>query len=521
MNFFSLANKDKLNTIYNNWGKEINRKRNFKTIKDYFKTSNTSITFLDDLTWSDLNMDKVFAQIDRTLSTPGEHVLYSLLRTPFTNEDTLNDRKKKVNFFSDKKEIREKIQFILSTIGKTNSDVTSVLYEKLEKSPFYKALCSVLALSFIASLIYAIIFRNYSGLMFALITGSINMYIHYKLDLTLKSKVATVKYLGYLVNAANRLSNIDSPELSNYISKLKSLSKKCGKIGKKASSVGRIEGLDVLGDYINIMLLFQERNYFSLVDEIEIHKSELIELYNLIGELDCFISIASYRVGLSKFTEPAFTHNGKFLKAENIVHPLIQNPVANSISIENEGIIITGSNMSGKSTFLRTLAINAVLAQTIVTCLADSYTSCFFNIVTSINPEDNVLEGKSYYFSEAEAILRIIKSSEAEIPCLAIIDEIFSGTNPVERISASSEILDYLVTHNSLPLIATHDLQLTHMVNNYKCYYFRENVDENGLTFDYLIKLGISPTRNAIRLLKYLGYPEEIVSKTENRIAQL
>ncbi|MDF2879887.1 MAG: mismatch repair protein MutS-like protein [Clostridiaceae bacterium] len=521
MNFFSVTSKNKLNTIYDNWGKQVKRKRNFKAIKEYFKTSNTSSSFLDDLTWSDLNMDKVFTEVDRTLSTPGEHVLYSLLRTPFTNEDTLNDRKNKINFFSENKEIRGKMQILLSGIGKTTSDVTSVLYEKLEESPFFKTLCSVLALSFIASLIYVLLFRNYSGLMFALFTGCANMYIHYKLDSTLKSKVATVKYLGYVVNAATRLSNINNPELNNYIDKLKSLSKSCGKIGKRAANVGRIEGLDVLGDYINIMLLLQERNYFSLVNEIETHKSELLELYNLIGELDCFISIASYRVGLSKFVEPAFTHNGKFLKAENIVHPLIQNPVANSICIENEGIIITGSNMSGKSTFLRTLAINAVLAQTIVTCLADSYTSSFFNIVTSINPEDNVLEGKSYYFSEAEAILRIIKSSEEEIPCLAIIDEIFSGTNPVERISASAEILDYLVNHNSLPIIATHDLQLTHMVNNYQCYYFRENVDENGLTFDYSIKRGISPTRNAIRLLKYLGYPEEIVSKTEDRIAQL
>jgi len=168
--------------------------------------------------------------------------------------------------------------------------------------------------------------------------------------------------------------------------------------------------------------------------------------------------------------------------------------------------------MSGKSTFLRTIGVNVLFAQTICTVLAEKYEGSYFHIVTSISPGDNILGGKSYYMGEAEAILRIINSCGQKISCLCIIDEIFRGTNPIERISASIEILKYLSEHNALVIVATHDLEITEMVTEfYECYYFTEDVDEVGLKFDYLIKKGVSPTRNAIKLLKFLGYPEEIV----------
>nr|WP_272507455.1 hypothetical protein [Clostridium aestuarii] len=188
--------------------------------------------------------------------------------------------------------------------------------------------------------------------------------------------------------------------------------------------------------------------------------------------------------------------------------------------MHNSGIILTGSNMAGKSTFLRTLGVNALFAQTIYTCLAKSYAGSFFNIVTSIEPQDNIIKGKSYYLGEAEALLRVVKASNNNIPCLTMVDEIFRGTNPTERINAAAEIMDYLNKHNTLAAIATHDLILTKIVKGYDCYYFREHVNEDGLTFDYLIKEGISPTRNAVRLLKLVGYPDEIIERIENRIAQ-
>lgn len=124
------------------------------------------------------------------------------------------------------------------------------------------------------------------------------------------------------------------------------------------------------------------------------------------------------------------------------------------------------------------------------------------------------MAGKSFYFVEAERILKTIRSFSTSIPTLCIIDELLSDTNFTERLQASEAIIRYLAGQNTLSVIATHDLELAERLDG-TCdlYHFTDNVDETGLRFDYLLKPGIATTRNAIALLKYLGYPGEI---TEN-----
>ena len=127
----------------------------------------------------------------------------------------------------------------------------------------------------------------------------------------------------------------------------------------------------------------------------------------------------------------------------------------------------------------------------------------------------------SYYLGEAEALLRILNSLEGNITTFCMIDEIFRGTNPIERVASSTEIIKYIMNRNALALIATHDLELTEVdKDKYECYYFSELVDEKeGLKFDYLMKKGVSPTRNAIKLLKFIGYPEEIIEGANERVS--
>lgn len=205
--------------------------------------------------------------------------------------------------------------------------------------------------------------------------------------------------------------------------------------------------------------------------------------------------------------------------AEEGVHPLVEDAVPNSININNKGIVLTGTNMSGKSTFLRMLGINIILAQSFNFVLAKKYESCFFNIVSSISPNDDVNEGKSYYMAEAESILRIIKATEKGIPVFCPIDEIFRGTNPTERIAASAEILKYINSKKTISIVATHDRELSDILKeNYEFFYFSEKVDsKEGLSFDYKLKSGVSKTKNAIKLLEYIGYPEDIVKNAYKR----
>ena len=308
--------------------------------------------------------------------------------------------------------------------------------------------------------------------------------------------------------------------LEDYKKILKENSAVADVILKNSSMVGRIEGLDFIGDYINSVFLMQGRAYYKIMGNISNSLEEIKNIYSVLGEIDAFISVAMYRENSKLFSVPEFVKGSKTITAVNAVNPLIEDGVPNPIHIGPKGIILTGSNMSGKSTYLRTVGVNVLMAQTLCTVMADKYQGDFFKIMTSISPKDDIEQGKSYYLGEAEAVRRILMSVEEEIPVLCIIDEIFRGTNPIERISASAEILNYLMEHNAIALVATHDLELTEIVKKYyNSYYFSELVsEEDGLDFDYTIKEGVSNTRNAIKLLKYLGYPDTIITNAEKRI---
>ena len=121
--------------------------------------------------------------------------------------------------------------------------------------------------------------------------------------------------------------------------------------------------------------------------------------------------------------------------------------------------------------------------------------------------------------AEAESLLRIINATDEPIPVFCAIDEIFRGTNPIERIAASAEILKYINSKGAICIVATHDRELTNILeDSYDFFYFSESVDNSkGLSFDYKLKPGISQSRNAIKLLDYIGYPEEIINSSYTR----
>ena len=225
------------------------------------------------------------------------------------------------------------------------------------------------------------------------------------------------------------------------------------------------------------------------------------------------------RAGLNESVEPEFTDSTPSLDIESMAHPLLEKPVLNSVSLRAKGMLITGSNMSGKTTFLKTIGVNMLFAQTLHFCLAKKFSTSFFNTLTFIGRKDNIIEGKSYYLDEILTLLRIIQATREDIPCLCLIDELFRGTNSIERISASAEVLLYLAKQNGLVFASTHDLELTKLVADaYVNYHFQEEVGEHGLVFTYKLHEGPSETRNAIKLLRHVGYPEEITGAAEQRI---
>lgn len=499
------------------------RKRNFISIKKLFvKNLNYEDDrhYIDDQTWSDLEMDKVFKKLDMTLSTPGEQRLYELLRYPEMDEKLLLHRNEIIEFLQNNSETREQIREILAKMGRQNSgEILDLLYSK-EKIDFNKKkLYDMFSILAIGSAI-SIAFLGMQGVFMLIMISMVNMYLHNNLNKEIQGSVKAITYLSDIAKASSKLCNMEEGVLDEYRKVLKENVAVADVILKNSSMIGRIEGLDFIGDYINSVFLIQGRAYFKIMSNISDSLEEIKSIYSVLGEIDAFISVAMYRNNSKIFTVPEFHKGSKSIVFVNGLNPLIIDGVPNPIHMGPKGIILTGSNMSGKSTYLRTVGVNALMAQTIATVIAEEYKGDFFKIMTSISPKDDIEQGKSYYLGEAEAVRRILMSVEEDTPVLCIIDEIFRGTNPIERVSASAEILNYLMEHNAIALVATHDLELTDIVKKYyNPYYFSELVSEKeGLDFDYTIKEGVSNTRNAIKLLKYLGYPDSIIINAEKRI---
>lgn len=527
MLFKKLDYQKLLKSLRNKWGskQKPDKKQDFSKNRSLFDlvAKESTVFTIDDRTWQDLNMDHVFTEIDRTLTDCGRQCLYKMLRWPLFDHNQLEQRAELIRLFQEKPKIRQDVQVILSKIGISDGigmvrllwDPPAIWhsrYSLLHSLMFYCALISPLA--FLVSIVH--------GVLAVLTVFIINSFIYYNVQKKISIYFNGVKSLSKLLYWGKKLNKIEADELNSIQSELRTAVSRVASYWRTTSFIGLDSAYSVdpimgtLLQYINIYFLIEIKGFYRAINIINKNRQSFRTIFQIIGDLDAYQAIASYRESLQYYCEPALKTTRldvKEIRGIEMYHPLLKNPVANSLTVQDKGILITGSNMSGKSTFLRTIGINALFAQTVYTCFAREYKSEFVKLLTVIGRADNIIEGKSYYLVEAQSILRIISQTKQndEITTLAILDEMYRGTNSEERIKAGCSVLRYIVHQNSFVLAATHDLELTNMLaSDFDNYHFREELAEHGLSFDYTLKPGPSTTRNAIQLLKILGYPEEI-----------
>ncbi|MGG7177736.1 MutS-related protein [Clostridium paraputrificum] len=495
------------------------KKRNFSKIRGLFDLFQSNKYTIDDQTWDDLTMNEVFTKIDRTYSTAGEAVLYTLLRNPVMDEEKLKKREKLINLFKSDLNLTTELRKIFFKMGFDKKNRLLEMIEDLltvnrKKYYLYSFLGKILP---IALIVIAIFLKEPRLMIILMVVIFINIYFNQHEATTVRA--TGLIYLRDVIDAAKKICKLKDEGISEHVGKLEYLLKDIKILDSGTRVIKYINAFGGLFEAISIPFLLEEAAYYNISSSLKEKASKVLELYYLVGELDALIGVSSYiscnedRCSAPKFIE------GTTLSIIDGIHPLLKEPVPNSIQINNNGIVLTGTNMSGKSTFLRMISTNILLAQTFNFVLAKEYKACFLNIVSSISPKDDINNGKSYYMAEAEAILRIIRALDNDVAVFCPIDEIFRGTNPVERISSSAEILNYINKRDALCIVATHDRELTDMLkDNYNFYYFSEDVDsKEGLSFDYKLKAGISKTKNAIKLLDYIGYPKEIIKNAYKR----
>ena len=178
--------------------------------------------------------------------------------------------------------------------------------------------------------------------------------------------------------------------------------------------------------------------------------------------------------------------------------------------------------MAGKTTYLRAAGVAAVLAQSIATVPAQSWSAPALHVGTLITRNDDLESGKSYFLVEAEIVRELLRSATQPGQRLFIMDEIFRGTNTRERLSASAAVLRYLTRGDNICLVATHDVELGHLLDSGWAFrHFRESVGEGGIDFDYRMHPGVSSAPNALRMLEASGYPKEVLEDALASYAQL
>ncbi len=502
-------------TIRENWGAIPTREyeyEEFARIPHYYKRLAPE-EGIDDITWEDLDLDAVFCRMNHTFSSVGEEYLYFLLRTPVFDEERLTRLEHLVDTFYRNPELAFEVQEKYALVGRARRIAVADYIDYLKKAPDIRIAKEWLTLAgLFAALVLSILGVRIAPAIFIAILVY-NVWSYFKIKSTIESGFTSIAYLIRLSELAEEIGGLDLPDWEESRSALLKASEAFKPCRSKASVIaigGEIKGsfADVILDYLRILFHVDLIAYHGIIDLIRKNTDLLDDMMQELGFLESCTAIASFRASLPGWCLPEFTQDA--FCAEALYHPLIPSPVKNDIRMDR-ALLVTGSNASGKSTFLKACALCVILAQTIHTCPADRYEAPFIKVVSSMNVRDDIERGESYFMAEIRSLKRLFVPSDHTR--LLLVDEVLRGTNTIERIAAAAKILESLADTHDFVAAATHDIELTYLLEKkFQNAHFTEEITDEDVSFSYLLKEGRADSKNALRLLKLMGYPEEITA---------
>lgn len=505
---------------------------------------------IDDITWNDLGMDRIFDMMNHTYSASGEEYLYHTLRMPADREEELLVREQEILYFMEHEDKRRSLQMIFMRMGKKERyslyDYLGFLREAYGKRKTGPAAWLPLCLVILSGILLFV--KTGAGLLMLIAAISYNIFHYFNQKGKLRPYLSSLRYLVRLISAGKAAGQIELEVCDGQMSEIKEITKSLLPFLKKArfvfaSEAGSGNPLEILRDYVNMVFHFDLIRLNSMIAMVESREGEIDRLNAALGYLETMIAVGSYRTYLNQnegYCIPEYMNEDAGSVGEGLpegngmakdekwrtskigqavldgYHPLLQAPVRNSYELRGS-MLITGSNASGKSTFLKTMALNQLLSQTVHMACAKRFQTRFYRIYSSMALTDDLSSGDSYFMVEIKAMKRIIEGSAGEgLPVLCFIDEVLRGTNTVERIAASAQILKSLAKQGVSCVAATHDIELTMLLENwYENYHFTETVEGQDIKFSYRLLKGRAESRNAIRLLQLMGYDAGLVEDAE------
>lgn len=483
---------------------------------------------IDDITWNDLNMDHIYCKMNTSCSAAGDEYLYYRLRTPVYEEAQMEYEEAKIRYFMEHEAERHKVQQVLLGLGRMGK---YSIYEYLdnldtlgERRNIRYVWGNLLLVASVAAMFVSLPI-GLVALMAVLCHNFVGYFREYK---QIEPYITSFRYISRLLDSADQLGRAKIAGMEREQERLRECHRRMKGFIRNAYLIvftdkGNGNPLGVVLDYVRMIFYLDLIQFNNALRAVRGHLDEIDEMITILGQTETAVVVGSYRSSLQGgYCVPTIHYEqnaDRRMTLEQIYHPLLSDPVKNSISVQR-GVLLTGSNASGKSTFLRAVAVNAVLAQTIHTCLADRYEAPILRIYSSMALKDDLLSGQSYYMVEIRSIKRIldqVKLAEQErCYVLCFVDEVLRGTNTVERIAASTQIMRMLAADHAICFAATHDVELTRLLEQaYDNYHFEERIEDNDIFFPYKLLQGPATTRNAIALLKMLDYDEQITAEAE------
>ncbi len=489
--------KEVIKRLEASFGKPKDEAFDFESIEKYFRKKDNSQAhqILSDKTCMDLDFDDLFMFLDRTHSPIGQQYLYNHLRSININEKKTELNEEIITEFSKNSNFRISIQEQLEKLNHKDAYfITSLFQENHIHPPRWFFAIRILSLAALGSLVLS--FFNPIFLMVLLGIFCINFVLHYWNKNNLAQYVSSIPQLLLLHNVASHLYESPSlkridPNLSKSIKLVNEVKNRMTFFKLEAKLQGEFEIIAwFLFEIFKTTFLLEPLLLFGVLKRLDSKREEVESIFKFVGHIDMLISIASMRKGVETFCKPII-HSEDHIVADHLSHPLIFNCVTNSIKILEKSILLTGSNMSGKTSFIRAIGLNVITGLTINTCFAKLMTFPLLKVFSAIRINDDLMNDKSYYFEEVLTIKEILKQSASGDKNLFLLDEIFKGTNTVERISAGKSVLSALRKNQNKILVSTHDIELADMLSDeYELYHFSETVNNQAVGFDYKLKEG-------------------------------
>lgn len=467
--------------------------------------------------------NSLFQHLNRTISFKGRGFMVERLKQNDTNKD-IQETQESVKELREKLDWRQKFR-VIGQEEEEEKEVESHLkiwLRNQNQKPFISSLFILLPIAAvgIGLLLNWIIFPTIEHFNWFSYVFMLNLFFVFSQFKLIKNEYAQLSGISKSLNAYSELLEIienesfSSKRLNELKKKIVLEDKKASKALKELSKI--LDGFDQLNNVVALVVTnglyhFHLHSLRKIIDWKSKNGEDIFEWLDAIAEFDYQSSLANYSFNHSDYIFPQPSSNVEF-SAKNVGHPLLKSEkrIDNSISFDGfQYVLLTGSNMSGKSTFLRTLGLNLVLMKMGAPVCAEEFSSFPFVLLTSMKLVDSIEKEESYFQAEVIRLKSIHEILRQEKPCFVLLDEILRGTNSDDKRNGTRLFMEKIKVYNAKGLIATHDIDIADLAiespNNFKAFYFESTVENDELKFDYLLREGVCRTPNATRLMQAQG----------------